>query len=94
MTSRSFAVDDQEFLQRVRDKISRLTGTEIVLRLDEAEGDQIRVELGGPEPVVTLGVNVLRYSGFARMAVEYAVASIRKRREIDSLEFHILLARN
>jgi hypothetical protein len=52
------------------------------------------IDLNGPEPVITLGSNAVRYSGFARMAIEYAVASIRERREIGQLEFHILLARN
>ena len=87
-------MDDTEFLRRMQDKIRRLTGSEVVLRLDEAENDQMSVDLDGPEPVVTLGSHAIRYSGFARMAVEYAVASIRERRQIGTLEFHILLARN
>ena len=87
-------MDDTEFMQRMRDKIRRLTGREVELHLDEAESDQMTVDLNGPEPVVTLGSNVINYSGFARMAVEYAVASIREKRQLGPLEFHILLARN
>jgi len=41
-----------------------------------------------------LGANIFQYAGFARMCVEYAVASIKKDRPIDVLEFHLLLARN
>ena len=87
-------MEDAEFLRRMEDKIRRLTGREVVLRLDETESDRMSIDLNGPDPVITLGSNAVRYSGFARMAIEYAVASIRERREIGQLEFHILLARN
>ena len=43
---------------------------------------------------VILGSNALQYAGFARMAIEYPVVSMCKRRELGSLEFHVLLARN
>ena len=87
-------MEDQEFLDRIRTKIERLTGTPVQLRLDPADESQLKVELDGPEPEIILGSNVLKYAGFARMAIEYAVASIRERRELGSLEFHALLARN
>ena len=44
--------------------------------------------------MVVFGSNVLQYAGFARMCIEYAVESIRQERTIDTLEFHLLLARN
>jgi hypothetical protein len=87
-------LDDTEFLRRMEDKIRRLTGREVVLRLDETESDQMSIDLNGPGPVITLGSYAVRYSGFARMALEYAVASIREGREISQLEFHMLLSRN
>jgi hypothetical protein len=87
-------VDEQQFLDKIKNKIERLTGNEIKLAVDSAEPGQLAVELGSSVPQVTLGSNVLQFSGFARMAVEYAVASIREGREISVLEFHILLARN
>lgn len=87
-------MDEQEFLDRIKGKIQRLTGTEIQFHLDMVDKDQIKVELDRPIPEVTLGSNALRYSGFARMAIEYAVATIRERRELGTLEFHVLLARN
>ena len=87
-------MEDTEFLRRMEDKIRRLTGRDVVLRLDETESDQMSIDLSGPEPVITLGSHAVRYSGFARMVIEYAVASIRAQREIGQLEFHILLARN
>ena len=87
-------MDEQEFLDRIKAKIERLTGTEIRFHLDMIDKDQIKVELNQPIPEVTLGSSVLQYSGFARMAIEYAVATIRERRELGTLEFHVLLARN
>ena len=87
-------MDDQKFLDGIKGKIERLTDTEIQLQVDGAQKNQIKVEFGGPVPEVSLGSNVLQYPGFARMAIEYAVASIRERRELGLLEFHILLARN
>ena len=87
-------MDDQIFLDGIKGKIERLTGAEIQLQLDSVQKNQIKVEFGGPVPEVSLGSNVLQYPGFARMAIEYAVASIRGRRPLGLLEFHILLARN
>ena len=87
-------MDDQEFVRRIQEKIQRLTGRSIELRVDHQEAGQLQVELDREVPQVVLGANIFRYSGFARMCVEYAVASIRQQRPIDELEFHLLLARN
>ncbi len=87
-------MEDQEFVDRIREKIERMTGRQVELRIDEDDSSQIGVELHGEMPVVILGKNVLEYSGFARMGIEYAVACIREERAIDSVEFHVLLARN
>ena len=87
-------MDQREFLRRIKAKIERLTGTDIQLRLDITDKNQIKVELKQTIPEVVLGSNVLEYSGFARMAIEYVVDSIRKGKEPGALEFHILLARN
>lgn len=87
-------MEDQEFLDRIKAKLESLTGTEIQLELDTEEKEQLKVELGPSLPVVTVGSNVLEYSGFARMAIEYVVASIRAGRELQTLEFQMLLSRN
>ena len=87
-------MDDQEFLNRIKAKIEGLTSTCILMNLDDDAPNQIKVRFDGPEPEVSLGSNIFTYSGFARMAVEYAVASIRSKRELGILEFHALLARN
>lgn len=87
-------MDDQKFLDRVKAKIERLTGVEIRLEVDFSDENQVKVELSSTPPQVTVGSNALKFPGFARMAVEYAVVSIREERELGSLEFHALLARN
>ena len=78
-------MEDQEFVDRIREKIERMTGRQVELRIDEEDSGQIGVELNGDMPVVILGKNVLEYSGFARMGIEYAVACIREERAIDPI---------
>ena len=87
-------MEDDQFIERIRLKIERLTQRRVDLEIDREEVNQLQVDLGREVPRVVLGSNVLRYSGFARMCIEYAVASIRVQRPIDVLEFHLLLARN
>ena len=87
-------MDDEQFLERIHQKIERLTGREIQLEIDQEETNQLKVEPEREVPLVVLGANIFQYSGFARMCVEYVVESIRQQRPIDVLEFHLLLARN
>ena len=87
-------MEDHEFVERIQEKIERLTGRDVELRIDEEDAGKIAVELHGDLPLVILGSNALEYSGFARMGIEYAVACIREERALDPVEFHVLLARN
>lgn len=87
-------MDDEEFASQIQDKIERSTGMSIELRIDHDETGQLQVEFNREVPLVVIGANVFQFSGFARMCIEYAVASIREKRPIDVLEFHLLLARN
>ncbi len=87
-------MEDDEFLDRIQGKIQRLTQKRIELRVDHEDANQLMVELEGEVPLVILGSNVLQFSGFARMCIEYVVESIRQHRPLDLLEFHLLLARN
>lgn len=87
-------MEDERFVQRLHEKIERLTEGRIDLEIDHEEGSQLRVELEREVPLVVLGANIFQYSGFARMCVEYAVESIRRQRPIEMLEFHLLLGRN
>ena len=87
-------MNDQEFIDRIQDKIERLTGQDIELRVDEDDGGQLCVDFSREVPLVIMGHNIFEYSGFARLCTEYAVASIRQRREIPEIEFQMLLSRN
>lgn len=87
-------MDDEEFVQRIIEKIQRLTGTRVDVEVDRQDGSKLEVQLSGEVPRVVLGSNIFQYSGFARMCIEYAAASIKQDRPIDVLEFHLLLARN
>ena len=88
------SLEDQQFIDQVREKIERLTGKTVELRVDEDDSSQLGVDLEREVPLVIMGSNILEYAGFARMCIEYAVASIRQERPIDPVEFHVLLARN
>ncbi len=87
-------MNDQQFIDRIQEKIEDLTGREIELRIDDDDAGQLGVDFSRPVPLVIMGRNILEYSGFARLCTEYAVASIRQQREIPEIEFQMLLARN
>ncbi len=87
-------MNDQQFIDRIQEKIENLTGRDIELRIDDDNGTQLEVDFAREVPVVVMGHNILEYSGFARLCTEYAVASIRQQREIPEIEFQLLLARN
>lgn len=87
-------MENDEFVQKMQEKIERLTDRSIDLEIDHLEANQLQIELEPEVPRVVFGSNVYKYSGFARMCVEYSVASIREQRNIEPLEFHLLLARN
>ncbi|HCG91055.1 MAG TPA: hypothetical protein DEZ08_04375 [Dehalococcoidia bacterium] len=87
-------MEDQDFVNKLKEKIQRLTGEKIVLHVNTHNKNDISIEFNGSETIVNMGNNIYEYSGFARMCVEYAVASITEQRPIDVLEFHVLLARN
>ena len=87
-------MEDEEFIRRIQEKIERLTETSVEMDIDHDDPNQFRVDFQREVPRVVLGANVYQYSGFARMCVEYAVASIRQQRPMEMLEFHLLLARN
>ena len=87
-------MDDQQFIDRIREKIERLTGRRVELQVDQQDASRLHVELERDVPLVVMGSNIYQYSGFARMCIEYAAASIQRQRPINVLEFHLLLARN
>ena len=87
-------MDDREFIQRVKEKIERLTGQEIDLDIDHENQSRMTLELNIDVPRVVIGADVLQHAGFGRLAIEYAVASIKRGAEVSQLEFQALLSRN
>ena len=87
-------MDDEQFVLRISDKIERLTGRRVDLRIDHEDASKLEVELDHEVPVVMVGTDIFHYPGFARMCIEYATASIQQQRTINVLEFQLLLARN
>jgi hypothetical protein len=87
-------LEDEDFIRRIHEKIERLSGHRVGLKIDHQQASLLQVEMEGEVPLVVLGSNIFQYSGFARMGIEYAVACLRQQRPIDVLEFHLLLARN
>ena len=77
-------MQDDQFLQRISGKIQRLTGCHVDLEIDREEVGTLHVELDREVPLMVMGANIYQYAGFARMCIEYATASIRERRSIDT----------
>ena len=87
-------MEDQLFVRRIQEKIERMAGCSVEVQVDHDDESQLQVELVREVPLVVMGSNIYEYSGFARMCIEYAAASIQHQRHIEVLEFHVLLARN
>ncbi len=87
-------MNDEQFLQKIREKIARLTEREVQVVIDESSEGSVSVEMGAPVPRVVLSPQVVEYPGLARMSIEYAVACIQRGHELNVLEFHMLLRRN
>jgi len=87
-------MNDNQFLDNMHRKIEKMAGRVVDLVLDEADQERMEVNLKGLRPKIYVGSAVLKYPGFGRMCVEYAVESIRRGREMGLLEFHMVLGRN
>lgn len=87
-------MEDLQFIEELKNKIEKLTGSVVDLRVNDENPSDISVQLDGAVPIVNMGSHIYEYSGFARMCVEYSVASIRENRPINVLEFHVMLGRN
>ena len=87
-------MDDDQFVHNIVEKIERMTGCRVDVQVDHLDAGKLEVKLDGDTPRIVMGANIFKYAGFARMCIEYATASIQRKRPIDVLEFHLLLARN
>ena len=85
---------NDEFLDRIREKISGLTNTSITLSIDPDNEWGMYIELEEAIADIAMGSGAIGYPGFARMCIEFAVASIKEKREITPFEFQFLLQRN
>ncbi len=87
-------MDNEKFLEKIREKIEGTAGRPIELTVDTEQATRISVDLNGALPKVVFGAGIFRYPGLARLGVEYAVACLRRGRALDELEFHVILRRN
>jgi len=90
-------LDDERFLAGIKSKISQRSGREVEVHLGLNMGDfDLIMDVGAEIPVIVLPPIVLHpgYPGVARMAVEYAVGSLRAGRLLNGWEFAMLLRRN
>lgn len=90
-------MDDAKFLTNIKAKISQKAGRDVDVHLGLNMNDfDLVMDMEPPVPVIVLPLIVLHpgYSGVARMAVEYAVGSLRAGRLLDGWEFTMLLRRN
>ena len=87
-------MDDEEFARRIKEKIEHLTAREVDLVVDSEGVDSVAVEMTTATLRVVIGAQLLKHAGLVRMAIEYVVACIKKGRELQPLEFQMLLRRN
>ena len=87
-------MDDAEFIDQLKAKLESTTGTPIELEIDRGDPKRLSVDFSGLFPKVSLGSDVLEYPGLARMFSQFAILSIRERREVSEMEFTAFLRRN
>jgi hypothetical protein len=87
-------VDDQEFLRRLKQRIEESTGVSVELQLNLEEPGGIAVDFSLPVPKVVMGADALRYSGLARMFLQFIILCLREKRQVGQEEFLLFLRRN
>ncbi len=86
--------NDNVFVEQIKDKLERITNRDVEIKVEEDDPNYFEVDFDRMIPQVVMGRNIYEYSGFARMCIEYASASIIRSQHIGEMEFHILLSRN
>ena len=87
-------MDDDVFIQRMRQRIQESTGVEVALELDHVQTGDVDVILTGPQPRVLMGADALQHAGLARMFIQYAILCITEGRKVQREEFERFLRRN
>ena len=87
-------MDDEEFIQRMQQRIQESTGVTVELEVDHEQPGEIDVYLNGPQPRVVMGADALKHAGLARMFIQYAILCVNENRKVDHDEFTRFLRRN
>ena len=87
-------MDDDQFIQRMQQRIQESTGVEVSLELDHEQTGEVDVFLTDAQPRVVMGADALKHAGLARMFIQYAILCIKEGRKVDHEEFTIFLRRN
>lgn len=87
-------MEDQEFIDQLKEKLETTVGRHIDLEIDHADPKRLSVDFSGAQPLVSLGSDVLQYPGLARMFSQFAILSLREKREVSEMEFTLFLRRN
>lgn len=87
-------MEDKDFLSQLKSKMESNTGSPIDLEIDQENKRQLSVDFSGSCPKVVFGADVIEYPGLARMFSQYAILSIKERREVGETEFLAFLRRN
>ena len=87
-------MDDEEFIQRMQQRIQESTGVTVELEVDHEQPGEIDVYLNGPQPRVIMGADALKHAGLARMFIQYAILCVNENRKVDHEEFTRFLRRN
>ena len=87
-------MEDDEFIDRMREKIESTTETSIELVIDEQDKRRLEVDLSASKPKVIFGSDALLYSGLARMFSQYAILCLKEQRLVEQQEFLLFMRRN
>ena len=87
-------MDDEEFIQRMQQRIQESTGVTVELEVDHEQPGEVDVFLNGPQPRVVMGADALQHAGLARMFIQYAILCVNENRKVDHDEFTRFLRRN
>ena len=87
-------MDDDQFIQRMQQRIQESTGVDVSLELDHEQTGEVDVFLTDAQPRVVMGADALQHAGLARMFIQYAILCIKEGRKVDHEEFTLFLRRN
>jgi hypothetical protein len=87
-------MEDQEFLRRMKQRLEEGTGAPVEVELGQGQEGSVTVDFSGPVARVVMASDALEHAGLARMYMQYAILSLRERRQVSEEEFLLFLRRN